>query len=78
MKSMDSKELNETLGFFLRQQRELKGISQQQIADKLDVTKTAVSYWESGKRSMYASTLFDYCNAIDYDVDELIKKIKLK
>lgn len=78
MKRMDSKELNATLGNFLRQKREQKGISQQQIADKLGVTKTAVSYWESGKRSMYASTLFDYCDAIDYDVDELIKRITLK
>lgn len=76
MKKYNTKEFNILLGTFLKAKREQKGISQQQLADKLGVTKTAVSYWESGKRSMYASTLMDYCNAIDYDVNDIIGKIK--
>lgn len=72
----DTKEFNVMLGSFLKRKREQRGISQQQLANKLGVTKTAVSYWESGKRSMYASTLIDYCNAIDYDVDKIVKELK--
>lgn len=37
----------ETMGDRIRQQREAKGLSIQQLADLLDVTKAAVSQWET-------------------------------
>lgn len=55
------KTFDEELGGILRQERESRNITQQQMADALQCTKMAVSYWESGKRSMYAETLKRYC-----------------
>ena len=39
----------ETIGDRIRQQREAKGLSLQQLADLLGVTKAAVSHWELGR-----------------------------
>lgn len=39
----------ETVGDRIRQQREAKLLSQQQLADLLGVTKAAVSHWENGR-----------------------------
>ena len=54
-------EFDKELGTILRKERESRRITQQQMADLLGCTKMAVSYWETGKRSMYAETLKRYC-----------------
>lgn len=51
------KELGETL----RRVREEKGISAALIAERMNVTKQAVSLWEKGERSLRAVTVRDYC-----------------
>ena len=63
------------LGSILREEREKKGITLQQIADKIGVTKTTVSRWELGTRSMYASSLKDYCKACGIDINEIIRNV---
>jgi transcriptional regulator with XRE-family HTH domain len=62
------------LGSWLKQKRNDKGMTLQEVADRMGVTRTAVHCWETGKRSMYASTLMDYCNVLGADLDEYIKK----
>ncbi len=62
------------LGSWLKQKRNDKGMTLQEVADRMGVTRTAVHCWEAGKRSMYASTLMDYCNVLGADLDEYIKK----
>ena len=63
------------LGMLLREEREKKGITLQEIADKIGVTKTTVSRWELGTRSMYASSLKDYCKACGIDINEYIMHV---
>ena len=63
------------LGMLLREEREKKGITLQEIADKIGVTKTTVSRWELGTRSMYASSLKDYCKACGIDINEIISHV---
>lgn len=63
------------LGMLLREEREKKCITLQEIADKIGVTKTTVSRWELGTRSMYASSLKDYCKACDIDINEIISNV---
>ena len=64
--------MNTAIGQWLARQREAKGYSQQYVADRLGVTRTAVHYWETGKRTIYAVTMMDYCKAIGADPNELI------
>lgn len=40
------------LGQIVKDERIKKGISQQALATKAEVTKRAIAYWESGQRQM--------------------------
>lgn len=51
-------EFQQMLGDQLRLARKAKGLSQRQVADKLGVSGTAVSFWESGIHPI--STWTDY------------------
>ena len=42
------------------------------VADRLGVTRTAVHYWESGKRTIYAVNLIEYCKVLGVDPREII------
>jgi transcriptional regulator with XRE-family HTH domain len=68
-------ELNAKIGAVLRKYRKQRKMSMQDVADKLNVTKTAVHYWESGKRSIYADQMLDYCDVIGLDPQQIIKEV---
>lgn len=63
--------INQQIGAWLREKRKEKGRSMQEVADALEVTRTAVHYWESGKRTIYADTLVHYCQFIGASLQEL-------
>ena len=71
---MKDEEFYKSLGSALRQEREKRNLSQQEIAEKLGVTKMAVSNWESGNRSMYAATLKEYCHVLGVSMSYILEK----
>lgn len=69
------KNYNAKIGAYLAKERRAKKISQQQLADRLGVSKTAVHYWETGKRTIYADQMLEYCDQLGIDPQELIKSV---
>lgn len=69
------KNYNKKIGAYLAKERKAKKISQQQLADRLGVTKTAIHYWETGKRTIYADQMLEYCEEIGIDPQKLIKAV---
>ena len=69
------KNYNKDVGEWLRKHREMKHMTQSQIAGRLGVTKTAVHYWESGKRMIFADTMINYCHILDIDPQDLVRDI---
>lgn len=69
-------DINRFIGEWLADYRIQKDVTQQELADKLGVTRTAVHYWETGKRRMYAYQLMDYCEALGIDAQELVYALK--
>lgn len=69
------KNYNKKIGAYLAKQRRAKKVSQQQLADRLGVTKTAVSYWETGKRTIYADQMLQYCDQLGIDPAELVRYV---
>ena len=67
---------NAAIGRWLHDQRKKKGLFQQEVADRMGCTKMAVSNWESGKRTIYAETLLQYCDAIGVDPALLLEDLK--
>ena len=72
------KEFDKKLGATLRERREQKNYSLEYVADRLGVSKNAVSHWELGKRSMYAETLKAYCTVLGCSMQELFNEMERK
>lgn len=69
------KSYNVDIGKYLAKKREQRGLSQQDIADRMGCTKTAVHYWETGKRKMYADAMFEYCLILGVDPQDLVREV---
>ena len=61
-------EFDKKLGEILRAEREATKLSQQDMADRLGLTKMTISHWENGNRSIKASSLKDYCAVLGITV----------
>lgn len=73
---MNEKEFKISIGAVLKEARETRGFSQQQVADHLGVTKQAISMWERGVRMMNAKDLGDYCDYLGISIDAVFRRMK--
>ena len=64
------------LGETLRRIREEKRVSAQTMAERLGVTKQALSYWERGDRGLKAATLRDYCAALGVSMQSVFDRME--
>lgn len=67
MKEID----NEKVGKFIEKLRKEKGLTQQELAEKLSVTNQAVSKWESGKNLPDIAIQRRICDACNITMEEL-------
>ena len=68
---------NMTLGERLKMYRTQKGLSQEKIAEMLDVSRQAVTKWEAGQTTPSSDNLIALANLYDVSLDELIGKNKM-
>ena len=66
------------IGKFISDSRKEKGLTQEQLAEKLGVTSKSISRWENGNTMPDYSLLKDLCNELDISVNELLSGEKLK
>jgi len=62
----------EAIGKFISTCRKEKGLTQTQLAEKLNITNRAVSKWETGKSVPDAAIMLDLCEILDVSVNELL------
>ena len=60
----------ETIGKFIATCRKEKGLTQAQLAEKLNITNRAVSKWETGKSIPDAAIMLDLCKILGISVNE--------
>jgi transcriptional regulator with XRE-family HTH domain len=65
-------------GKVLKEQRELKKLSQEKLAELCDLDRTYISLLERGLRQPTISTLFKIANALNITPSELIKKVEIQ
>lgn len=70
------KVINVKLGEKLKTIRTQKGLSQQDVADRLGLTRSAIGFYETGKRTVDIETLFKICDIYNVDVNEVLKDIR--
>ena len=66
------------IGKFILNCRKEKGLTQEQLAEKLGVTSKSISRWENGNTMPDYSVLKDLCNELDINVNELLSGEKIK
>lgn len=60
------------IGQYIKKLRKAKGITQQQLADTLNVSFQAVSKWETGETLPDVALLLDLCNELNTTADMLL------
>lgn len=58
---------------FLREWREYRGLTQQQVADRLDTGKDQISRWENSKRGLTMEVQFALAEALGIDPADLLR-----
>jgi transcriptional regulator with XRE-family HTH domain len=71
-KGRPSKRQRPPFGERLRSLREAAGLSQQQVADKLDMTQTAYAWWERNPVALRPEQLQSLAAALNVSVEELM------
>ena len=65
-------------GRFIAECRRKKGMTQQELGDRLHVTNRAVSKWENGRSFPDVNLLEDLCRELDISVGDLLAGKKLE
>ena len=60
------------IGKFIAERRKTKNLTQQQLAEKLNITDRAISKWETGKGMPDSSIMMELCKELDISVNELL------
>lgn len=68
---MQSQAFYRELGKMLKGYRQSVSLSQQDIADRLKVSRSTVGSWEQGRRVIYADDFFKYCDVVNADPNEI-------
>lgn len=62
----------EKIGRFIAKCRKNQNLTQEQLADKLNITYKAVSKWECGRGLPDASIMIDLCTILKINVNDLL------
>lgn len=67
----------EKIGKFIAERRKEMDLTQKQLAQRLNVSDKAVSKWETGRSMPDNSILFELCQVLEINVNELLSGEKL-
>lgn len=58
--------------------RKRAGMTQQELADVLGITKTSISNYEQDKTLIDFNSLYDFCNLLSIDINDILGKYAIK
>ena len=67
----------EKIGKFIAKSRKEQNLTQEELAEKLNITYKAVSKWECGNSLPDASIMLDLCNILKINVNDLLSGEKV-
>lgn len=62
----------EKIGKFIAERRKKQGLTQVQLAEKLNITDRAVSKWETGRAMPDSSIMLELCEILSISVNDLL------
>ena len=69
---MDPKQVIRDMGLRIALRRRETGMTQEELADRMDVSPQTISYVETGKKSIRPENLIKLCTALDVSADYLL------
>lgn len=69
---MNSDQILKKIGARIKEIREIKGISQQDLASTCDFEKANMSRIEAGRTNFTISTLYKICQALEITLSDLV------
>lgn len=64
--------IKKKIGYFIKTKRIEKGLTQQELANQLNVTDKAISNWETGRRLPDISLMVDLSKKLDISIQDLL------
>jgi len=61
-------------GAYIKNIRKLKGLSQQEVANALNISQSAYSRYEAGTREMNLDVAIDIANYLNFDLGAFLTK----
>ena len=73
---MNTKERLKIFGINVKKQRLLRGISQEELAEKCDISRNSISLIETGKLNPTILKVVDIAKVLDVNIENLITDVK--
>lgn len=73
---MEIKARLKNIGINIKSERLRRGISQEELAEKCDISRNSVSLIETGKINPTIIRVVDIANVLDVSIDSLVKDAK--
>jgi transcriptional regulator with XRE-family HTH domain len=71
---MESREYNIAFGRFIRDGRELRGLHQSDVADRVGISQPHYARIESGSRAVSLSLAMQLCDQLNLDINDFSKQ----
>ena len=71
--NMDDKERLKNIGINIKIERFRKGISQEELAEKCNISRNTISLIETGKINPTILKIIDIAQALNIDIEDIIK-----
>ena len=70
---MDTKDITQSFGCFIRDGRIRKGLLQKEVAAKLNISQVYYSYIENGSRNVDLPLALEICRVLELDLNDFTK-----
>lgn len=64
------------LGESMKNARSDGGLTQQDVADRLNLSRSTITCWETGARAINIDDLIKYCDAINANVNDVLTPVR--
>lgn len=75
---MEMKDRLKNIGISIKSERLRRGMSQEELAERCDISRNSVSLIETGKINPTIIRVIDIADALDISIDSLVKDAKVK
>ena len=73
---MDTKEITQSFGMFIREGRMKKNLLQKQVAAMLNISQVYYSYIENGSRNVDFPLALEICRVLELDLNDFTNSLR--